>query len=49
MSEDQIERIVERMFDSLDKKFLKGLLTTEEYRLECKKICDWANQQQYNN
>lgn len=47
MSEDQIERMVERMFDSLDKRFSRGQLTDEEYRVECKKISDWA-EKQYN-
>lgn len=48
MSEDQIERMVERMFDSLDKRFTKGELTEEEYRVESKQISDWA-EKQYNN
>lgn len=45
MTEDQIERMVERMYDSLDKKYMKGELTEEEYRVECQKINDWAENQ----
>lgn len=49
MTEEQIELRVERMFDQLNKKFMSGRLTEEEYRVECKKISDWADQQYKNN
>lgn len=45
MTEDQIERAVERKTDALDAAFLRGSLTQAEYDLECKRIADWAELQ----
>ena len=42
--EDQIERWVERQQDRLDKRFLKGDLTQEEYDIQCKLISNEADQ-----
>ena len=43
MTEYQIECWVERQVDSLDKKYMAGLLTTEEYQAKMKKISDTAD------
>ena len=45
MTEDQIERRVERMIDSLDARFMRGTLSREEYDREMDDITAWANLQ----
>lgn len=42
MSEAQIERIVERRMDELDKRLLTGSLTEEQYWLEIRLLDQWA-------
>ena len=44
VSEDQIEREVERMYDRLDASFLKegSDMTIEEYHLQCEEIDLWS-------
>lgn len=43
MTEDQIERIVERQMDKLDLQYTKGMLTNEEYEAEVRELDNWAN------
>ena len=43
MTEDQIERIVERQMDKLDLQLTKGMLTNEEYEAEIRELDNWAN------
>ena len=45
LSEDQIERRIETMFNALDKVFLAGHLTNEQYHEETKAIDAWAEMQ----
>jgi len=45
MTEDQIERIVERAMDKLDLQYTKGMLTNEEYEVEIRELDNWANDQ----
>lgn len=45
LTEDQIERKVERMIDALDKSFMNGELTQDAYDKEMKSIDDWAQEQ----
>jgi hypothetical protein len=45
MSEEQIERSVERKFDSLDRRFMSGKLTQEEYDTEAERIRRWADKE----
>jgi hypothetical protein len=42
MTEDQIERQVERMTDALDRRYLPGSMTADEYAAECRRIDAWA-------
>lgn len=42
MTEDQIERRVERMTDSLDRRYLTSSMTADEYNAECRRIDAWA-------
>jgi hypothetical protein len=42
MTEDQIERQVERMTDGVDRRYLTSGMTTEEYNAECRRIDAWA-------
>ena len=42
MTEDQIERIVERAMDKLDRMLTKGILTNEEYEAEIQELDNWA-------
>ncbi|MTV80944.1 hypothetical protein GM546_13975 [Streptococcus pneumoniae] len=42
MTEDQIERKVERMIDSLDRQFLQGLFSREVYEERYAEIDAWA-------
>jgi hypothetical protein len=42
MTEDQIERQVERMTDALDRRHLTSSMTADEYAAECRRIDAWA-------
>lgn len=42
MTEDQLERYVERRMDALDHRFLNSDMTQEEYDAEVRKLNDWA-------
>lgn len=42
MTEDQIERRVERMFDALDARLMRGDLTQAAYDAEAAKVSAWA-------
>jgi hypothetical protein len=43
MSEDQIERAVERKVDQLDQRYQTGQIDERQYDAEMKKIDLWAN------
>lgn len=45
MTEDQIERKVEREMDKLDRKLMDGLITQEQYDLEVDALERWSDQQ----
>ena len=45
MTEEQIERSVERKFDSLDRRLMAGTLTQEEYNREAERIRRWADKE----
>lgn len=45
MTEDQIERAVERMIDKADKKFLSGEMTDTEYDMEISIINRWSKEE----
>ena len=45
MTEEQIERIVERKFDDLDTRFLGTDMTQAEYDIETNKIRQWADKE----
>jgi len=45
MTEQQIESRVERMVDSLDKRYLRGEFTESEYEREMANIDQWAERQ----
>lgn len=42
MTEDEIERSVERKMDILDRRLLKGELTQEEYNIQVKNLAQVA-------
>jgi hypothetical protein len=42
MTEDQIERIVERQMDKLDLQYTKGVLSEKEYNREILELDRWA-------
>tara|TARA_R110000868_G_scaffold13885_5_gene64545 strand:- start:12947 stop:13117 length:171 start_codon:yes stop_codon:yes gene_type:complete len=42
MTEDQIERQVERMTDAIDRRYMAHDLTAEQYAAECRRIDAWA-------
>ena len=42
MSEDEIERRVERMVDALDRRFMKSAMDQAQYDAEMAKINQWA-------
>ena len=44
-TEDQIERSVERKFNSIDRRLMAGELTQEEYDAEAIRIRKWAEDQ----
>lgn len=45
MTEDQIERRVEMIMDSLDARLMSGSLSQSEYDQEVKRLNDWAEEQ----
>jgi hypothetical protein len=46
MTEDQIERRVERMVDDLDARYMRSnSMTAQEYERQSKAIDTWAKQQ----
>ena len=45
MTEDHIERTVERRINELDRAFMNGALSQEEYDRRITKIDQWASQQ----
>lgn len=47
LTETQIELIVERQIDKLDKQLMQGKITQEEYDREVLIVDKWASQQ-YN-
>lgn len=47
MTEDQIERLYERVMDKLDLQLTKGILTNEEYEDEVLALNEWA-EEMYN-
>lgn len=51
MTEDQIERIVEREMDKLDRMLTNGLMTNEEYNEEVAELDNWATdmERKYRN
>lgn len=51
MTEDQIERIVEREMDKLDRMLTNGLMTNEEYETEVAELDNWATdmERKYRN
>ena len=42
MTEDQIDRIYERMMNNLDRQLTKGFMTQEQYDLEVAELDKWA-------
>lgn len=42
LTEDQIERQVERMFDELDRRYVNGEVSTANYRAQSESIDAWA-------
>lgn len=42
MNEDQIERAVERKIDAIDKRYMRGDLSTSAYEAEIKAVDKWA-------
>ena len=47
LTEDQIERRVERAIDALDKRFMNGDIGQLEYDMEIVRIDRWSYQQYY--
>jgi uncharacterized membrane protein len=45
MTEDQIERIVDRQMDKLDLQYTKGMISEDEYNQEVLELDQWANDQ----
>jgi len=45
LTEEMIERIVERRTDTIDKKFMDGRSTQAEYDADCKAISEWADRE----
>ena len=49
MTEEQIERKVERLFNVLDAGLLAGKMTQEEYDYEAQQITAWADEMYAEN
>lgn len=45
MTEEEIERKVEKTIDKLDKRYLSGEITREQYESEMVLISRWAEEQ----
>jgi hypothetical protein len=45
MTEDQIERRVERIMDTLDARLMSGSLSQSDYDQEVKRLRAWAERQ----
>jgi hypothetical protein len=45
MTEDQIERRVEKMTDSLDRQFLAGHISQKDYDHAMRELGQWAERQ----
>lgn len=45
MTEDQIERSAEREMDILDRLFLSGRLTQEQYDREVRELNEWCEEE----
>ena len=45
MSEDQIERAVERRVDAIDARFMRGEMTQAEYNAAMREVDAWADAQ----
>lgn len=45
MTDDQIERVVQRKTDNADFHFMRGVITEPEYRERMRGIASWADQQ----
>jgi uncharacterized membrane protein len=44
-TEELIERAVERKIDSLDRRYMKGEITNEEYETLTKEIYNWCDEE----
>jgi uncharacterized membrane protein len=44
-TEELIERAVERKIDSLDRRYMKGEITNEEYKNMTNEIYKWCDEQ----
>lgn len=49
LTEDQIERRIERMTDALDRRFMAGLLTQQEYDSNMADLRKWEDGQYFAN
>ena len=45
MNEDQIELYVERQTDRIDRAYLRGELTDEQYEQRMRELAQWADAQ----
>lgn len=45
LSEDMIERIVEKRTDTLDEEFMSGKMKEDAYKANCKAINEWADRE----
>ena len=45
MSEEQIEQECERVMDRLDRQFLNGAITEQQYQRAIDKLCQWSAQE----
>ncbi len=45
MTEEQIERAVERITDSLDRRFMSGVISQKKYDADMKELAQWADNQ----
>ena len=49
MTEDQIERIVSRRIDAIDKEYLTGGMTDTEYNTAIETVDLWADRERKNS
>lgn len=45
LTEDQIERVVEKRTDTLDEEFLSGKMKQAAYDANCKALDEWATRE----